>query len=214
MKILAVSDIVLDLLYSPLIRERFPDIDMVISCGDLPYYYLEYILTALDVRLFFVRGNHANVVEYTTMGERTHPHGGTDLHSQVINYNGLLMAGIEGCVRYRIGPFQYSQNEMWGLVYGLVPKLLYNRIRFGRYLDVFITHAPPWGIHDQPDRVHEGVRAFNWLLKTFRPAYHFHGHIHVYNPSIKTETLYKNTRVINAYGSREVELKKIEIKNF
>ncbi|HLF90706.1 MAG TPA: metallophosphoesterase [Anaerolineales bacterium] len=214
MKILAVSDVVLELLYSPLIRERFPDVDMVISCGDLPYYYLEYILTALDIPLFFVRGNHANVVEYTSAGERTHPQGAVDLHRQTMCHNGLLMAGIEGSVRYKEGPFQYSQGEMWGLVASLVPKLLYNRVRHGRYLDIFVTHAPPWGIHDQPDRTHQGIRAFNWLLRTFKPACHFHGHIHVYQPFMVTETLYEKTRVINAYGSRELEIKNFQIKNF
>jgi len=214
MKILAVSDVVLEILYSPLIRERFPDVDMVISCGDLPYYYLEYILTALDVPLFFVRGNHANVVEYSSAGERTHPHGAIDLHRQTMVYNGLLMAGIEGCIRYKEGPFQYSQGEMWGFVASLVPKLFYNRIRHGRYLDIFVSHAPPWGIHDQPDRTHQGIGAFNWLLRTFKPAYHFHGHIHVYQPFMATETLYEKTHVINAYGSRELEIKNFEIKDF
>ncbi len=208
MKILAVSDIVLDLLYSPMIRERFPDVDMVLGCGDLPYYYLEYILTALDVPLYFVRGNHANVVEYSSTGEKTHPHGGVDLHRRAVLANGLLLAGVEGSVRYKEGPFQYSQGEMWQNVFSLVPKLMVNRMRFGRYLDVFVTHASPWGIHDQPDRPHQGIKAFNWLLQTFKPAYHFHGHIHVYHSYVKTETLYDETRVINAYGYRELEIKK------
>jgi uncharacterized protein len=208
MKILAVSDIVLDLLYSPLIRERFPDVDLVLGCGDMPYYYLEFILTALDVPLFYVRGNHANVVEYSTTGEKTHPHGAEDLHRRTVYRDGLLLAGIEGSVRYNQGPFQYTQGEMWENVFNLVPKLLYNRMRYGRYLDIFITHASPWGIHDQSDRPHQGIKAFNWLLRTFKPAFHFHGHIHVYQSYMNTETPYFQTRVINSYGYRELEIKK------
>lgn len=206
MKLLAISDIVLDALYSPLIRDRFSGVDLILGCGDLPYYYLEYIMTALDVPMFYVRGNHANVVEYSSTGEKTHPHGGLDLHRRTAYENGLLMAGIEGSVRYNEGPFQYTQGEMWQHVLGLVPKLLYNRMRFGRYLDIFITHASPWGIHDQPDRPHQGIKAFNWLLRTFKPAYHFHGHIHVYQSFMKTETEYFQTKVINAYGYREMEI--------
>lgn len=206
MKILAVSDIVLDLLYSPLIRERFPDVDLVLGCGDLPYYYLEYILTALDVPLFYVRGNHANVVEYSQAGAKTHPHGAVDLHRRCVYHNGLLLAGVEGSVRYKEGPFQYSQGEMWGHVLSLVPVLMFNRLRYGRYLDIFITHASPWGIHDQPDRTHQGIKAFNWLLKTFKPRFHFHGHIHVYNPNMITETRYHQTTIVNAFGYREMTI--------
>lgn len=206
MKILAVSDIVLDMLYSPLIRERFPEVDFVLGCGDLPYYYLEYILTALNVPVLFVRGNHANVVEYSSAGQKTHPQGAMDLHRRVICHEGLLIAGIEGSLRYNQGPFQYTQVEMWENVLHLVPRLLYNRLRYGRYLDILITHASPWGIHDQPDLPHQGIKAFNWLLRTFKPRYHFHGHIHVYQSFVRTETLYHQTQVVNVYGYKKLEV--------
>ena len=58
MKILAVSDQVVKSIYSEHIRERFGDVDMVLSCGDLPYSYLEYIASMLNVPCFFVHGNH------------------------------------------------------------------------------------------------------------------------------------------------------------
>ena len=87
-----------------------------------------------------------------------------------------------------------------------MPALLFNRIRHGRYLDVFVTHAPPWGIHDKSDRAHRGIKAFRWLLNAFQPRYHFHGHIHVYRPDTITETVFHNTRVLNTYGSLETEL--------
>lgn len=206
MNILAVSDIVLEQLYSPLIRERFPDIDLVIGCGDLPYYYLEYILTALNVPLFFVRGNHANVVEYSATGQRTQPNGGIDLHRRTAVHEGLLMAGIEGSLRYNQGNFQYTQAEMWEHAFILVPKLMYNRMRYGRYLDLLITHATPWGIHDQSDRPHQGIKAFNWLIRTFKPRYHLHGHIHIYQAYAKTETPYYHSQVINVYGYRKLEI--------
>ena len=60
-------------IYSPQVRGRFEDIDLVLGCGDLPYFYLEYVLTALNVPLFFVRGNHANKVEYGAGGPKQ-PH--------------------------------------------------------------------------------------------------------------------------------------------
>ena len=35
---------------------------LILACGDLPYYYLEYIVGLLDVPLFYVHGNHDKVV--------------------------------------------------------------------------------------------------------------------------------------------------------
>jgi uncharacterized protein len=200
MKILSLSDIVITRIYSPQIRALFQNVDLVLGCGDLPYYYLEFIASMLDVPVFFVRGNHAAVVEYQETGPRTYPHGATDLHCKVANFNDVLLAGVEGSIRYRQGPFQYSQSDMWLNVFRLVPRLLQNRIIHGRYLDILITHASPWGIHDQPDLPHHGVKSFRWLLKVFQPSIHFHGHIHIYRPDTETNTLFYKAQVINTFG--------------
>ena len=202
MKILSLSDIIISRIYSVQVKTLFGDVDIVLGCGDLPYYYLEFIASMLDVPVYFVRGNHAEVIEYQSEGPRTHPHGAVDLHCKAVNCDGLLLAGVEGSIRYRRGPFQYSQPEMWSNVFRLVPKLLFNRILYGRYLDIFVTHASPWGIHDKPDLPHHGVKAYRWLLKVFKPVYHFHGHIHVYRPDSQTDTKFFNTEVINTYGYR------------
>jgi Icc-related predicted phosphoesterase len=207
MKILAVSDIELGFIYNVQIAQRFKDIDMMISCGDLPYYYLEFMVSMLDKPLYFVRGNHASKVESTSAGERTAPWGAEDLHQRVTRVpGGLLMAGIEGSIRYNNGPHQYSQGEMWTMALGLVPRLMINRLRYGRFLDVLVTHAPPWKIHDMEDLPHHGIKAFRWLLQVFKPAYHLHGHIHVYRNDIPTITQFEETQVINCYGYRELTL--------
>jgi Icc-related predicted phosphoesterase len=205
MRILAVSDLESALIYSPQIAERFKDINLAIGCGDLPYYYLEYIISSLNIPLYFVRGNHASQVESGSSGDRTEPWGAVDLHQRLVrDDSGLLLAGIEGCIRYNNGDHQYTQAEMWSKVFALVPGLFLNRVRYGRYLDVFVTHAPPWKIHDLDDQPHQGIKAFNWLIKVFQPVYHLHGHIHIYRSDSLKETLVGPTRVINAYGYREV----------
>lgn len=206
LKVLSLSDIQVPYLYSPRIREVVKNVSLVIDCGDLPYHYLEYILNALQVDLYFVRGNHSNLVEHSEAGDRKQPRGGIDLHCRLLNIKGLLVGGIQGSGRYRPGPFQYTQQEMWGFVLGLVPGLLLNRLRYGRFLDIFVTHAPPWGIHDQEDLPHQGIKAFRWLDRVFQPAYHIHGHIHVYRPDTVTETLFGKTQVINTYGYRITEI--------
>jgi hypothetical protein len=42
----------------------------------------------------------------------------------------------------------------------LAPKLMVNRARYGRYLDVLVAHSPPWKIHDQDDLPHQGFKSF------------------------------------------------------
>jgi Icc-related predicted phosphoesterase len=206
MRILALSDKLISFIYSPEVRTQFEGIDLVVGCGDLPYYYLEYVLTALNAPLFFVRGNHDKIVEYSSAGQRTHPHGGLNLHRRIVKYKGVLFAGIEGSLRYRNGPFQYTQTEMWQHVWRLVPGMLANRLAYGRYLDIFVTHAPSAGIHDEEDLPHQGIAAFRWLIKAFKPTYHFHGHIHLYRPDAISESLFGATRVLNTYAYREIEL--------
>jgi hypothetical protein len=124
MKALVVSDVGLS--SGPQIRQRFR-ILTVFGCGDLPYYYQEYIVSLLDVPLYYVRGNHDKEVEYSSGASRSAPGGGVDLHRRVVNYRGLLIGGVEGSLRYREGPFQYSQFQMWKHVYSLIPKLIKNR---------------------------------------------------------------------------------------
>jgi Icc-related predicted phosphoesterase len=207
LKILSLSDKIVPFVYSTQIRSRFQGVDLLLGCGDLPYYYLEYALTSLNIPMLFVRGNHDHVVEYGPEGhQRTYPHGAVDLHRKHYNYRGVLLAGVQGCLRYRPGEFQYSQLEMWMHVVSLIPQMLSNRLRYGRFLDVFVAHAPPIGIHDRDDLPHRGIKAFRWLIDVFQPAYFFHGHIHLYHPDSPVETLYHKTRVINAFGFRETDL--------
>lgn len=204
MRILVLSDKVVDFIYGPQVRKRFQDVDLVIGCGDLAYYYLEYALNALNVPLYYVRGNHDKVVEYSSGAQRTHPHGGIDLHRRTVNYKGTLLGGVEGSLRYRYGQFQYTQFDMWEHVFSLVPGMFRNRLLYGRFLDIFVTHAPPAGIHDKEDLPHRGIKAFRWLLSVFKPAYHFHGHVHIIRPDEVSETQFGPTRVINTYGYREL----------
>jgi Icc-related predicted phosphoesterase len=205
-KVLSLSDKIIPFIYSPQVRQRFVDVDLLIGCGDLGYYYLEYVLNGLDKPMYFVRGNHDKVVEYRQEGQRTGPSGAMDLHRRVIYHDDLLLAGVEGSLRYRTGKFQYTQAEMWGHVWRLVPGLFANWLRYGRFLDVFVTHAPPTGIHDSDDLPHRGINAFRWFLSAFKPAYHFHGHIHIYRPDTVSKTKFGPTQVLNTYGYRETVL--------
>ena len=204
MKILAVSDIVVDWIYNPKIRQLLPDINLVIGCGDLPQNYLEFVVSSLDIPVFFVNGNHSQVI--TEGKQHNYYHGAVDLHCRGTKLYGCSFAGVEGSIRYNDGPFQYSQVEMWLNVFRLVPSLLMNRINTGHYLNVFISHAPPWGIQDQSDLAHQGIKAFRWLLNRFHPEFHLHGHTHIYRPDTPVVTQFGKTKVVNAFGFQKLEL--------
>jgi Icc-related predicted phosphoesterase len=205
-KILTVSDVVDPLVYSPAIKERYGDVDLVISCGDLSFLYLEYISTSLNTFLYFVHGNHDPDQEITTGEPRSYPLGGINLHRKFSRHKGLLLAGIEGCIQYnRESSYQYTQATFWRFVLGMVPGLLVNKIIHGRYLDIFVTHASPAGIHDRSDYAHQGIKAFRWLINTFQPTYHIHGHIHLYRPNETRKSIVGGTEVVNAYRSQVIE---------
>jgi Icc-related predicted phosphoesterase len=215
MIILSVSDRIEQSIYDMAARSRFPQVDLILGCGDLPYYYLEYMVDTFHAPAYFVRGNHAAKMEVSDYGSRTHPHGAVDLHRKVVNHQGILLAGLEGSIRYRPGDHQYSQLEMWMMVFSLAPKLVYNRILYGRALDILITHSPPWGVHDRTDPPHRGFKALRWLIKVFKPAYHFHGHVHLYGHDSKNRhvTLVDSTQVVNTCGWRKTELAVEELTN-
>jgi Icc-related predicted phosphoesterase len=209
MKILTISDKVDDLIYSPAINRLFSDVDVVLGCGDLPAYYLEFIVTMLGGPLFFVAGNHGNEVK--NLGESEdrweYPGGCENIDGLAVRYHKLLVAGLSGSMRYNNNAyFQYTEQEMAWKVWRLVPSLVLNKLLYGRYLDILITHAPPLGIHDQPDLCHQGFRAFLTLMDRFPPHYLIHGHVHLYSPQEPTETKYRNTAVINTYGYRTLEI--------
>ena len=82
-----------------------------------------------------------------------------------------------------------------------MPRLIYNKLRYGRYLDVFIAHAAPLGIHDRDDPCHKGFKCFLWFMKKFKPRYFLHGHIHLYDLQAPRVTVYESTTVINVFSN-------------
>lgn len=208
MRMLVVSDEIEPHLYGPGAYKLHGSIDLLISCGDLPFYYLEYLASVLNAPIYYVFGNHGFETEQRADEiEPAQPRVGVNLDRAVVCERGVLLAGLEGCMRYnRHARFQASEWEMWRRVLGLTPRLALNRLRYGRFMDVLVTHAPPFGIHDQPDRAHQGFKSFLWLLRTFRPRYHVHGHIHLYDRNRTAATRYHRTDVINVFPRRIIEL--------
>ena len=221
MKILCVSDQIDPLVYSAAIKQRFGDVDLVLSAGDLPMDYLGFIVSTLNKPLLFVFGNHdlkelsyycpnpedrlrpRNFLDETdSAGESGAIHIGFGVRREC----GLLFAGLGGSLKYNNGNNQYTEFQMRLRILRLVPALLWNRLRYGRFLDILVTHAPPRGIHDKEDACHRGFKSFLWFMKTFKPAYLVHGHIHLYDLTALRSTRFEDTLVVNAYSHYLIEI--------
>jgi Icc-related predicted phosphoesterase len=205
MRILAVSDIE-DEAVSASLPERAGSIDLVLGCGDLTYDYLDFVATAVAAPLRAVHGNHDVPPENLDDPQIGVWWNGIDLHARVVYIEGLLVGGLEGSPRYNNGPFQSTEFDMWLGIIRMLPGLIANRIRRGRFIDILVTHAPPRGIHDRRDPAHVGFAALRTFLRWFRPRYHVHGHTHVFDSRTVTQTQFGATTVLNAYGVRTIEL--------
>jgi Icc-related predicted phosphoesterase len=199
MKILALSDRTVPFIYSPTVDERFPDVELVVGCGDLESSYLEYVLTRLNVPLLYIHGNH----DADDFGVP----GGTSIEGKVVRLHGLMIGGLGGSRRYKSdGIHQYTEGQMWWRVMQMLMRLAPARLAKGHGLDLLLTHAPPLGIHDMPDLAHTGFASFRSLIRLARPRLMLHGHSHAVKNIDKTESILYDTPILNVFPHRVVQL--------
>jgi len=216
LKILCISDQIDPQVYSPGIRERFADVDLILSAGDLPLDYLDFIISSLNKPLFFVFGNHhiEELKHYKKHWDVPLIHeekeylgcGAVHLGTKVMIEGNLIVAGLGGSMRYNNGSNQFTDFEMFFEIAKIIPRLLWNRLVHGRFLDILLTHAPPRGIHDKNDKCHWGFKIYLWFMKVFKPRYLVHGHIHLYDLCDVRCTKWESTTVINAYSHYVINL--------
>jgi len=169
-------------------------IDLLIGCGDLPADYLDTLATLYGAPLVFVRGNH------DPPGRQGNYPEDAEIHGRLVTEKGLVVAGLEGSIRYSDGPHQYTERQMMAKVVAL-------RVRLGRrHLDVLITHGPPAGVNEGTDAPHRGLRAVRRAVEWMHPRLLLHGHVHPYGRDIAREAQLGETRVINVVGHRIVDL--------
>ena len=119
---------------------------------------------------------------------------------------GIVVAGLGGSIWYNGGENQYTDFAMFLGILRLLPGMLWHKVFHGRYLDILLTHSPPYGINDLPDPCHTGFRVFLWFMRTFKPRYLVHGHVHLYDRNAAREASYAGTTIINAYDHIVIDL--------
>jgi uncharacterized protein len=205
MKILAVSDTVSSFFLKPFaVRKYGRGVNLILACGDLPPYYLELLLNELNVPLYYIPGNHDDRYVHFGPTGSDFVRGGCNIDGTTAVINGLIIAGLGGAQRYRPGRYLLSESRMNRKVNALASELQANYRRFGRFIDILITHAPPMGIHDGNDLPHRGFKAFIDFIKTYRPDYLLHGH----TVSARQTSLsrYQSTQIINVNPYRIVKI--------
>lgn len=234
MKILCVSDYVDPLIYNQNVKEAFSDIDLILCAGDLPMDYVDFIVTVFNKPTYFIFGNH-NLKEFPYYHKDVHISGSTKIvqeyadtsHAHGATYLGfetfvdnrfeiphpvtgkktpLLIAGCSGSKKYNKGLAQYTDFQMKMKLLKMAPRLFMNKIKYGRYLDILMTHASPRHIHDHEDPCHVGFECYNWFLEKYKPTYMVHGHIHLYDMREERVGQYYDTTVVNAYAHYVIEL--------
>ena len=198
MKLLIVGDTVDPQLYDHFRRDRFPkSIDAILSVGDLPPWYLSYLMSVFNAPLYYVRGNHDDNYSINP------PEGGDDIHGKVVSFKGLTIIGFEGSMFYHHPTaVQYTEWQM---------RRTWSRMRWrfllGRKIDIVLTHAPPFGIHDAEDQCHKGFLTFSRIIHKHKPRYFIHVHTHL-NYGLKQNRIdiVNDTTVINGYGFHILEI--------
>lgn len=209
MKILAISDRVDPDLRGPGLEVRASGVDVILSCGDLPFAYLEYLVTFLGVPLFYVRGNHDPPED-----SGKSPRGCIPLDGRIQEFGGFSLVGLSGCRWYSGGPNQYTERQMRtrGMLASL--RLAIGGLLGRRRSTIFVSHAAPRGVGDADDICHKGFDTFSGLIRRHDPTLWLHGHVHLYDRVGRAsseqrsgggdELEISSTRVVNAYGYRVI----------
>lgn len=198
-RVLAVADEVVDTIHDVQVRRHRPD--LVLAAGDLPWDYLEFLSSCLDVPVVFVPGNHDPEVVSPHAGFRgliadhgmpepdPRPLGCLNVDGAILDVAGLRIAGLGGSIRHNLGPNQYTQREFARRAGRLVKQAG----KRGGPVDVLLTHSPPRHLGDEEDACHQGFEALHTVIDRLRPTWHLHGHVHPYGRTMPDRTVDRTT---------------------
>jgi hypothetical protein len=85
-----ISDEISPALYGHFNKDLFKDVELIISCGDLPGDYLEFIISMLNVFCYYVPGNHDKKFVDNP------PPGWISLDDKLISHHGVSILGLGG----------------------------------------------------------------------------------------------------------------------
>ena len=196
------------MLQGPSLNTYAGDVGAVISCGDLPFTYLEYLITFLGVPVYYVLGNHDPGPE---SGE--YPGGCTPLDGRIVEIedvngkgSGVLLAGLSGSRLYSGGPNQYTERQMRRRTRALSTRIRCRKLVGREQPRIFVTHSPPFKLGDAEDRAHIGFESFVRLIDRHSPELWLHGHVHLYGANQQRVLTRGDTKLVNVYGHKILKI--------
>lgn len=196
MKILLLADEESKYYWDFFEKSKLEGIDLIISCGDLAPQFLSFLATFAKVPILYVHGNHDHCYDETP------PDGCICIDDDIYVHDGIRIMGLGGSMCYNNGTYQYTEQEMAKRY-----KKLRRKIRKNGGVDILITHSPAYRLHDSNDLPHTGFKVFLDILEEQKPMLFAHGHVHInYGRDFKRESMYNETRVINAYEKYLIEI--------
>ena len=196
MKILLLADEAEPTLWEHLNRKRLEGVELILSCGDLPASYLSFLTCFTTAPVVYIHGNH------DTGYDRKPPEGCECIDGQVYTFHGIRILGLDGCMRYKPGDYQYTEKEMAARL-----AKAHGQVRRAGGIDILLTHAPAKGLGDDKDLCHQGFETFLRAMSMYHPQVMAHGHVHKsYTAHFVREREYEGTRVINAFGSFVIDI--------
>ena len=190
LRLLAVSDETDPALEQPRNREALGRIDAIVGAGDLDPDYLAMLGDAFNAPLAYVLGNHDRPLA-DAYRHLPHPIDANPTLPFPLPVIGLSWA--------HDGARRTGSSPWWQLSRVGLRRLLRPRPT------LIVSHVPPLGAGDGPDRYHHGERAYRWLLRRLRPPLWLHGHTTLASVADWRET-HGPTTLVNVTGSVLVEI--------
>lgn len=129
-------------------------------------------------KIYGILGNHD---EYGLLESRNI----VNIHSKIINVNGVKILGFEGSSRYKTGNVpMYSQEESIKM------------LKECEMADILVSHDSPYQLYSKVnDKAHCGLKGITKYLKKNKVYLNIHGHHHI-NTDLK---LSNGTNIIGVY---------------
>lgn len=164
--------------------------DVCLLLGDINGNYLDIILKYVPIeKIYGILGNHD---EYGLLESRNI----SNIHSKVININGIKILGFEGSSRYKTGNIpMYSQEESIKI------------LRKCDIADILVSHDSPYKLYSKAnDKAHCGLKGITKYLKKNKIYLNIHGHHHI-NTDL---TLSNGTNIIGVYRCAVIKFPTLE----
>ncbi|MBE5738329.1 MAG: hypothetical protein E7354_01165 [Clostridiales bacterium] len=156
------------------------DYDVCLLLGDHSLEDIQTILTIVPKeKVYGIRGNHDTLDNLTYCGI-------DNIHSKVININGVKIGAIQGAIKYKdsTAPL-YTQEES---------------IEIAQYLqdiDILVSHDTYY-TRDSQDVTHDGLKGITEAIYRNHSPIHIHGHLHIEDE----QTLLNGTKSYGVYGMK------------